>query len=166
MRGRAWGALAVASAILAAGSYAAAAGAASAADKSTMFWVRSDVPLDATDEKVVTVEKLPGKVKLGSACGSPGSTDHWTAATADSTGRRPVQLVEVVGAGVSKHGSVISSIRVEGECKQANGTKWVKYSGVVDRTRPAAAAPAGTAQPATAATPKPAPKKGDAKKPK
>lgn len=136
-----------------------------AADKAVTFW--TNVEIETTDEKLVTIDKLHGKQKMGKACaGKAASFDHWTVLTADATGTRAAQVVEIVAAGIPNHGAKVSSIRAEGECKDGS-TKWLKYSGVIDKAPMKAVVNPASASPARTATPlpkPPAPKKEDGKK--
>ncbi len=133
-----------------------AASATANADNLVTFWVRGTTPMDAANTKIVTLDKMPGKVKLGKACaGKAGNFDGWQAMSVDPRGERDGQIVDIVSGTIPGHAEVLASIRQESTCTEG-GVTWTKYTGIPEkpfrRPGPPAKKPAKTV-----ATPKPAP---------
>lgn len=129
-----------------------------AADKEITFWAPVGVDISTANDKVTTIEKLPGKVKLGKSCaGTAGKFEHWTVMTTDASGQRAPQFFQVAAKAVPAHGTKLASVRSGGECKEGSA-KWVKYTGIVEEAKPKP-----KKKPATAAPAKKGEKKTDAK---
>ena len=134
-----------------------ASGTAFAAEKPVNFWVAKGAALETDNVKLVAIGQQAGKTKLSKSCGKEGQFERWTAMTSDRGGGVP-QMVSIVSEPLPANGAKLSSLRVEGECTVGQ-TTWVKYSGVMDKTKPAASTKAKPA-----ATPKKDEKKKDDKK--
>lgn len=120
-------------------------------DEVVTLWLPGNATLTTATSHLVVLGRGTGKLKLPKGCvGNNAAVHTWNMLGVDATGG----TIITIGASsdVKQSTKKLTSLRAEGECKDAKST-WRKYSAVAEKAKPVAGG-----NPATAATPTPKPK--------